>query len=660
MDDAPKAKLEEIKAKSEALLTKTKAVIEKADTKIKENTSDQQSALTGEQKIQNAQELKTVQQDLQKTSDQLTQQRAEITTELQNTERELTQTNNTLLEKQQALRDAADDAAKQSLQQEITQLTDRRDRLSEQKEQLTELRTRTDDALKQVSERKKPIDELVKKTEADLNTSKQVISRRSGHAARVLFAPIRLGFRTAKDAAHKVNPLDKKVNKRDTADHGIETLRLANSSIKTVHSTVKTAVRTTKTVAALPKNAVMVVRGAVVNTYRITKTVVKTTAALLIHAAAFLMNPITLLLAFVIVIGVLTSAFVAEIANLDGTEQTETIAMAYSDAAGIGDIEEKYPEAAEFYRIACDGNRAAFEAKINSLYYSNANLKNSDLVYMERNLNGTKKQFNKGFPTNDYKNLLKADWKILISEKEAVAIAYVYLEMQENTNKGTEMGIYDVAFTQDVFDLIVDTAVVWNDTTYARQECPDANCSLHNDSEPNPEYTAAFNAYNQAVKAKSDWNNNVKPTSDAYITALNAYNVILATYNTTPAAGKPFVEAALNAARDTMNTALDMFKTAVRNWCTTYHHASLTVDNKLDAKMQTELTNAVNAAKTKLDHTEQYTSSSYRTCDHLHTLHSIGLYGYIKDTVMNTLGFTDNYKEWEAMTEFGLNSNPNL
>ena len=76
--------------------------------------------------------------------------------------------------------------------------------------------------------------------------------------------------------------------------------------------------------------------------------------------------------------------------------------------------------------------------------------------------------------------------------------------------------------------------------------------------------------------------------------------------------------------------------------------------------MQTILTKAINDAKTKLDHTDQYITTTYRTCDHLHTLHSIGLYGYSKDTVMNTLGFTNNYKEWEALTEFGLNSNPNL
>lgn len=65
------------------------------------------------------------------------------------------------------------------------------------------------------------------------------------------------------------------------------------------------------------------------------------------------------------------------------------------------------------------------------------------------------------------------------------------------------------------------------------------------------------------MNAKNDWNTNVKPQSDAYISALANYNSVLATYNSTPAAGKPFIEPTLNSARDAMNTAFAYFKNCV-------------------------------------------------------------------------------------------------
>lgn len=62
----------------------------------------------------------------------------------------------------------------------------------------------------------------------------------------------------------------------------------------------------------------------------------------------------------------------------------------------------------------------------------------------------------------------------------------------------------------------------------------------------------------------------------------------------------------------------------------------------------------MNSALATLNSTDQYITSAYQICDHLHTLHSIGLFIYDKDTVMTELGFTDAEKNWESMIELGM------
>ena len=547
---------------------------------------------------------------------------------------------------------------------EIKRITERLDELQKQSKKLGWMYESASKMKDQFREQVDQTGQILHDVHERQSTLIQNAQRKRAIIKSVMTAPVKVGFNTAKGilsgANKKVNPLEKKVNKHDTSDHGVESLRLANSAVKTVSNTVKTTTRTVKTMATAPKKAYQLVKGTVQGTYRVTRAVVHTTGTILIHTVAFVMNPIILVLVLILLFVVLCAAFVAQAANISGTEQNETIVGGYSDAIGVGDIETIYPDAANYYQIACNNNKAAFGSKIDSLYYSASNLKNSDLVYMERNLDGAITTYTKGFASDTYKGTLKSAWSITIPEKEAVAIAYIYLEKQQNDAHGTAQVIYDVTFTQDVFDLIVNTAVKWTDATYNGQECPSKNCSLHNDQHLNPAYTTALNAYNQAVNAKNDWNTNVKPKSDAYISALANYNSVLATYNSTPAAGKPFIEPTLNSARDAMNTAFAYFNQAVTNWCSVFHYSGLTVNESLDATMQTTLTNAVNSAQTTLNNTQQYITSSYRTCDHLHKLHSIGLYGYSKEAVMNTLGFSDEYKEWEALTEFGLNSNPNI
>ena len=50
---------------------------------------------------------------------------------------------------------------------------------------------------------------------------------------------------------------------------------------------------------------------------------------------------------------------------------------------------------------------------------------------------------------------------ISVPETDAIAIAYVYLQMQENSAHSTVQQIYQIDYTQEVFNQIADHAV-WN------------------------------------------------------------------------------------------------------------------------------------------------------------------------------------------------------
>lgn len=646
MDDAPKAKLEELKSKSDALLKKAQLVVEKADTKIKENSSNQQSVFVGEQKIQNAQELRAVQQDLKKTDEQLKQQRTEITNELNKTERQLTQTNNSLAEKQQALRETDDEAVKSSLQKEINQLTEQREQLSEQKVQLTELRNQTDDALQQVQKRTKPIDEFVKKTEADLQPrleeNREIVNKRTGRARKILAAPIR---RTLRDTARRANVLDRKINRSDTADHGIESLRLAYrtgkktiSTAKTTVQTAKSAAKTVKATGKVVKKAPRVIANTAKRTAKVTAKTARIMANIVVHIAAALINPVTwVILFFAVVIYVILSIVVILMGG--ASTQDATQAISYTQQVGIDDTD--LDDAREYYRIACDRNKGNFSTLINGLYYSASDLRRSDLVYMERSEVGTVTQYTRGFAIPTWKASLINAWMISMPEEEAIAIAYVYLQMQENNTHGTQQQIYQITYTQDIFNQIVDAAVQWSDTTHANQQCAQNNCSEHHDSHPNPAYATAQQALTDAITRRDDWNIMVVPRCNDYVAALNTY------YNT-PAAGQSY-------AWQQVENTYAVFEQAVNNWSYAFNRWGLYIDENLGASMLSQLNGEVSAAATALNNTDQYISTTYYTCDHQHTLHSIGLFTYDKDTVMTALGFTDADKQWENLIELGMN-----
>lgn len=642
MDETPSVGLEQLKAETESLLKKAKDTVDRADIKIKENKKDNPpTAQTADEKLQNVQELKAVQEDLEKSEAKLTQQRDVITTEIDKTELELTEVRSNLTAKQAELQNATDDTVKEALQEEITQLSEKRDQLTDMKEQLTDLRDKTDEALQQVKDRTEPINQLVIKVEADINDKPEIVNKQSKHTGRILAAPIRMGIRTARYTVRKVNPLEQNINKRETSDHGVESLRLAYRTgtkiVSTAKTTVKIAKSPVKAVKAI-KKAPRVIANTAKRTAKVTAKTARIMANIVVHIAAALINPVTwVILFFAMVVYVILSIVVIIMGG--ASTQDATQAISYTQQVGIDDTD--MDDAREYYRIACDRNKGNFSAVINGLYYSASDLRRSDLVYMERSEVGTVTQYTKGFATPTWKASLINAWLISVPEQEAIAIAYVYLQMQENSTHGTQQQIYQITYTQDIFNQIVDAAVRWSDTTYDNQQCAQNNCSEHHDSQPNPAYATAQQALTDAITRRDDWSIMVVPRCNDYAAAL-------AVYNNTPAAGQSY-------AWQQVQNKYAVYEQAVNNWSTVFGRWGLYIDENLGASMLSQLNSEVSTAQTTLNNTDQYTVTTYYTCDHLHTLHSIGLYTYDKDTVMTALGFTDADKQWENLIELGMN-----
>ena len=455
---------------------------------------------------------------------------------------------------------------------------------------------------------------------------------------------VRKGKQTLKSGFEKVNPLNKPINKNDTADHGFESLKLAyrtgKKTVRTAKSsvqTVKSAGRTVKAVIHLPRTIVNTVR----TTVHVTVTTVRVTANVLVHIAAALLNPVTWIIALACVIIYVILGMVVVImggASIQETAQT----FAYTQQAGIGS-EEEMEEASEFYRLACEQNKAHFSDLINNIYFSTSDLKNSSLIYMERNALGGITQYTRGFATNAWKQTLCSAWMISVPENEATAIAYVYLQSQKNNENGTEGQTYQIEYTQDVFNEIVDAAVKWSDTTYPNQYCDERKCSEHHDEHPNPAYQTASDKYSQCVTRRDDFNTHVVPASNNYV-----YYVDL--YNSVPAAGKGSVQPLVD------NAWAELVQ-AFRNWEYVFGYTGWALNADIGYNGSAWLQQFVDEAWDTMQNTPKTITTTYWTCDHLHTLHSVGLFTYDKETVMNALGFSQADKKWEQLIELGMAAN---
>lgn len=421
------------------------------------------------------------------------------------------------------------------------------------------------------------------------------------------------------------------VNRNSTADHGTESVRMTKNA----------AVRTKRTATKLVKAPKQIYK-ATENTIKVVKTTVHVTSVIISNTIAVLLNPVALLLILVVIVVILCAALLTQAASGTQAEETQVMGGAYIEMIGIDDISLRYPDAAEYYRIACDNNRSRFHQLIDRLYYNYNDLEHSDLVYMERDLTGTVTVYQKGFAQDSYKATLKSAWSVPVTQRQAIAIAYVYLEMQENNANGSEMDIYPVTFTQDTFNVIVDASAIWSINRFDNQQCPDSDC-VH-DEMPNPAYQTAVSDFQQAETRYNDWNANVVP-------AANTYRYYLNTYNNAPAAAQSSIQPLLDAAWARLNEA-------VNNWYYVFGDRYWTINADIGDNASAWLGAEVDAARTTMNTTPQTIQNPAAVCHLHHTLHSIGLYGYAADTIMNSLGFTDQYKNWVALVEYGMNTNP--
>lgn len=441
------------------------------------------------------------------------------------------------------------------------------------------------------------------------------------------------GIRIVKSANGKFNPLEKKINKASTSDHGVESLRLANQVYKQGKSTVKTTVRTAKSAIAAPKKAM-----------QFTRLTLNVALSVVSHTFAVLFSPVLLIAAVILVIVLICMAVIVIAAGgEDSSEKTTTMLGAYMSMVGIDNISKRYPEAVEYYKTACENNKSAFTSMIDSMYYNHDDLQHSDLVYMEWDDCGKVTQYAKGFASDAYKTMLKDAWAIHISEQEAIAIAYVYLEKQENDARGTNMTIYHVAFSQDVFNNIVDTAVMTSSTSFEKQPCDPPVCATETKEVDNPAYAEALEQFNHAVELWNSWGDYVRDACEAYADKLDEYN------HTTF-----YVDAQKIAMENALNALYETLCDAVNNWYLLYGSRSWTIDENVLSYGYGVLGDEYDEAESILNSTPKKVEMTVKTCNHLHKYWSYGLFSSEALETMYSLGFTEQYIQWVSMCQHGV------
>ncbi len=412
----------------------------------------------------------------------------------------------------------------------------------------------------------------------------------------------------------------RKVNLHETTDTGAESVRFGADAAKK------------------SKRAVRAAKDTAVKTARTVKTTVNVLHHLVVHTVAVLISPVTWV---ILAIGLVLYLLMTLLIILTGVAAQDNNAQhqAYATPVALGeDIPEEITEAKGLFEAAVNAKKREYTDKIDALIFTTSDMPHNDTVYLRRNEPSAEYQTSLATPAR--KTQLKNAWQLAVSEAEGIAIAYVYLERQENEAHGSQGVLYPVSYTQDVFDLIVADMVAVTETLYHGQQCPNADCAVHYHEEPNPDYAAAQADLTAAIARRDDWNANVVPRSNDYVNAVNEYN-------NTPAAGQPY-------AQQRIDSTYALFVQAVNNWSSVFGIWGLNIDGQLGASMQARLNREVAAAETARNNTPETIRTPYYTCDHLHTLHSFGLNLYNADQVMQTLSFTEDEKQWVALTAMNI------
>lgn len=421
-----------------------------------------------------------------------------------------------------------------------------------------------------------------------------------GAVKKAATAPVSIAVQTVKSgvksAISKANPFDKQINKNDVTDSGVESIRLAytsvkkaKNSIKAVSSTVKTTHRTIKTAGKAAKATVKIAYKTPIFIVKTAIKAVRIAGTITANVVAAVMNPVVIVIAAFLLFFIIIAGAVVLILG-GGASASISNAKAHANAVGLVNVPGQYQDALEYFNVAVQSRKDAFYALIDSMYYNYNDLTHSDLAYMERtDASGRKTPYETSFATDTRKDTLKSAWDFSADDvRGIIAVAYVYLEKQENEVHGTEGGIYEVTYTQEVFDLIAEKCINFNDSIYGGQLCPQGNCTRHVEYVDNPEYLEANRRLqealdnNRAATDRRDWENQ-------------------------------------------------------RYWYEEYYRRKAYRDS-LPSKLE---------------------NVTY-ICEYQHNLHSIGLWYYSKESIMDALNFTDNEKQWVNLTEMGFESNPDI
>lgn len=425
-----------------------------------------------------------------------------------------------------------------------------------------------------------------------------------------------------KSAISRANPFEKKINKNDVTDTGVESIRLGYQSIKQSKNTIKTVGNTIKTT----KNTTKYLYKAAKVTTKITVKTVQTTLNVIANVVAVVSNPIFLIIAAFFVIVLMICSFI--VLAVGGVSGTNTTKRAYSSAAGLGDTSSQYQIALQYYNTAISNRKNEFYTLINNLVYDTDNLSTSDLVYMERTSPSPTTVYQTSFATPSRKTTLQNSLEDVVSAIDVISIAYVYLEKEINAENKTEGYIYAVTYTQDVFDLLLEKVIQYNHTVYGGQRCSGGICTRQVEVRDNPDYEKAVDNVDFAASAYNDWNDIIP-----YIVQRDSIK--------DGRAQKAYWENNVQWRIDNWNYVYSSkFGNAYIN------NQGYDFSDFLGIKYEAYVDIMNNTSPT-------YEVVTY-TCACAHNLHSIGLALYTADDLMSSLNFSDNDILWYELTKKGF------
>lgn len=425
--------------------------------------------------------------------------------------------------------------------------------------------------------------------------------------------------------------MGKQIDKNNVNDTGTEGIRLADKTLKSVGKTIKTTERTIKTGSHVVSDTVKVIRKVPAAIGSVVSHTVQYTVKIATNTIAVVTNPIFLIIAFAIMIIVILAAAVVMLIG-GGASGEVNNGNAQAGAVGLDDVPGQYHTAQDYYHIACENNKTGFYNIIDSLYYNPADMPHSDVVYMEdTNPDGGKVYYPRRFPTDDDKSTLKSAWDMPVTEQQAIAIAYVLLEKRINDNEGTTRQIFEVTFTQEIFNEIINTAVMYTDMVYLNQSCPGRVCTA--EFTPNPDYDVALSNRDTSVAAYNAW---------FEITDLIAHCREIPNGS----AQQSYWDNNIAGKIDSWN----------QNYSEFYGKTANTDNNGQD--FLHFLGEAYEGYEQTLSNTPS--TNIEQRCDELHKLHSIGISSCNIDNLLIALGIDDTYKQWYELTLKGFENNPDL